>query len=222
MARLRVFTGHFGSGKTEIALNYAVQLAKRKQNSRVCVVDLDIVNPYFCSRDVSGFLQSQGIRLISAAPHLANAELGVISPEVLSVFNDKSYDVVIDVGGDDIGAVALGQYLRYFRQEPYIMYFVINKHRPLTATKQNVIDYLHRIEAASRLNVTALVSNTNMSYETTAADVLMGDRFVAHLAEELQLSHAFTVSTTDLMEQLEGKTKAPLLGMQIFMKPPWM
>ncbi|QSO47819.1 hypothetical protein [Alicyclobacillus mengziensis] len=220
MARLRVFTGHIGSGKTEIALNYALQLAQQKD--RVCVVDLDIVNPYFCSRDVSEFLQSKGIRLISAAPQLANAELGVISAEVLSVFNDKSYEVVIDVGGDDVGAVALGQYLRYFRLEPYIMYFVVNKHRPLTANKQNVLDYLHRIEAASRLNVTAFVSNTNMSFETTAEDVLTGDHFVSALAEELQLPHAFTVATRDLLKELDGKTRAPLLGIQIFMKPPWM
>lgn len=220
MARLRIFTGHFGSGKTETALNYAISLAAH--HDRVCVVDLDIVNPYFCSRDASEYLTSQGIRLISAAPSLANAELGVISPEVFSVFNDKSYEVVIDVGGDDLGAVALGQYQRYFRAEPYDMYFVVNKHRPLSSDKQRVIDYVKKIEAASRLKVTHLVSNTNMSFETTVEDVLLGDRFVADLAKDLELPHAYTVCTSDLLDELQGRTEGELLGIQIFMKTPWM
>lgn len=220
MSRLRIFTGHFGSGKTETALNYAIRLAE--EDHRVCVVDLDIVNPYFCSRDVRNVLMSKDIRLISAAPSLANAELLVISPEVYSVFNDKRYEAVIDVGGDDLGAVALGQYQRYFKNEAYDMFFVINAHRPLSADRAAVINYIERIENASRLKVTHLVANTNMSFETTVDDVLMGDEFVAQLSCELNLPHAMTVCRTDLARQLQGRTQGSLFAIEIFMKTPWM
>ncbi|HAZ36232.1 MAG TPA: ATP-binding protein, partial [Clostridiaceae bacterium] len=128
--RIRIFTGHFGSGKTEIAINYALKL--NNEGKKVCIADLDIVNPYFCTRDEEKFLNDKGIRVIATPKDLANAELGVIPLETLSVFNDKSYDVVIDVGGDDKGAIALGQFNRYFREENYDMYFVINTLRPET------------------------------------------------------------------------------------------
>ncbi|MBS5824817.1 MAG: P-loop NTPase, partial [Clostridium argentinense] len=99
MSRIRIFTGHFGSGKTEIAINYAINLAK--EGRKVAIVDLDIVNPYFCVRDLKTELEKYNIRVISSNPEFVNAELMVVPAEVLSVFNDKSYDVVFDVGGDD-------------------------------------------------------------------------------------------------------------------------
>ena len=105
MSRIRVFTGHFGSGKTEISINYVKDLAR--QGKKAAIVDIDIVNPYFCVRDLKEELESHGIRVISSNPHLMNAELMVVPAEVISAFNDKSYEIVIDVGGDDMGAVAL-------------------------------------------------------------------------------------------------------------------
>ena len=104
MSRIRVFAGHFGSGKTEIAINYAIYLAK--QGNKVAIVDIDIVNPYFCTRDVKSILDSYGIKLISAEPNLSNAELMVVPAEVKSVFNDKSYEVVMDIGGSRIVAMS--------------------------------------------------------------------------------------------------------------------
>lgn len=220
MARIRIFTGHFGSGKTEIALNYAVKLVKKRE--RVCVVDMDIVNPFFCSRDVGFELKNQGIRLISAQPSLANAELTVIPPEVMAIFNDPSYEVVVDVGGDDVGAVALGQFNRYFQAEPYDMYFVINKNRPLTSTREGVVEYIQSIETASRLKVTHLISNTNMSYETTAEDILMGDGFVSELAAELHIPHSYTVCRRDLKSEIEGRARGEVCAIDIYMKAPWV
>ena len=220
MARIRIFAGHFGSGKTEMALNYAFKLAN--ESERVCVVDMDIVNPFFCSRDVASQLKGRGIRLISAQPHLANAELTVIPPEVMVIFNDPSYEVVVDVGGDDIGATALGQFNRYFRQEPYDLYFVINQNRPLTSTHEGVLQYIQSIERASRLKVTHLISNTNLAYETTADDILRGDRFVAELAIALQIPHAYTMCRADLTVEVEGKVQAELFAMHPYMKTPWM
>jgi adenylylsulfate kinase-like enzyme len=117
-SRIRVFTGHFGSGKTEIAINYAMNL--RNRGLKVCIADLDIVNPYFCTRDETEMLEKKGIRVISTAKDLANAELAVIPAETLSVFDDKSYDAVLDVGGDGSGAAAIGQFNSFFKKKTMI------------------------------------------------------------------------------------------------------
>lgn len=219
MSRIRIFAGHFGSGKTEIALNYAIDLAK--SGKKVAIVDIDIVNPYFCTRDMKDVLDRYGIRLIAADPNLSNAELMVVPAEVYSVFNDKSYEVVIDVGGDEQGAVVLGQYNKYFKEESYDMYFVINNKRPLTINETATEEYLRNIEWTSRLKVTELISNTNLSYETSVNDVTEGEKEVKTLSENTNIPFKYTVCRRDLMEELKGKTIGELYGIDIYMKPPW-
>lgn len=219
MSRIKIFTGHFGSGKTEISINYAINLAKKGE--KVAIVDLDIVNPYFCIRGIRKELEEHGVRVIASDPNLSNAELMVVPAEVLAVFNDKSYQVVMDIGGDDQGAIVLGQYNRYLREEPYDMYFVINNHRPLTSNNEDTEDYIRTIQAASRLKVNGLVSNTNMSYETTAEDIIKGDKTVSELAEKLNMPHKYTVCRRDLLDEVKGKVEGELLPVDIYMKPPW-
>lgn len=219
VSRIRIFTGHFGSGKTEISINYAIKLAK--EGKKVAIVDLDIVNPYFCTRGIKQELEEYGIRVIAADPNLSNAELMVVPPEVLSVFNDKSYEVIMDIGGDDQGAVVLGQYNRYLREEPYDMYFVINNNRPLTSNNDDTQDYMRVIQAASRLKITHLISNTNMSYETAVEDIIRGDKTVSELSEKLNIPHKYTVCRRDLIDEIKGKVQGELLPIDIYMKPPW-
>lgn len=219
MSRIRVFAGHFGSGKTEISINYAINLAKAGQ--KVAIVDIDIVNPYFCVRDLRPMLEKYGIRVIASNPDYSNAELAVVPPEVATVFNDKSYEVIIDIGGDGLGAKALGQYNRFFKEEAYEMYFVINNNRPFTSNSKEVIEYIDEIEGASRLKVTQLISNTNLSYETTAEDILNGDKIVSKLSEELKLPYKYTVCSKELEEEIKGKVQSEVLSIDIYMKPPW-
>ena len=219
MSRIRVFAGHFGSGKTEISINYAIKLAKA--GHKVAIVDIDIVNPYFCVRDLRPMLEEYGIRVIASNPDYSNAELAVVPPEVATVFNDKTYEVVIDVGGDDLGAKVLGQYNRFFRAEAYEMYFVINNNRPFTSNEKGVMEYINEIEWASRLKVTSLISNTNLSYETTAKDILNGDKIVTKLAEELKLPYKYTICSKELENEIKGKVQGEILPIEIYMKPPW-
>ncbi|WP_123054681.1 ATP-binding protein [Clostridium sp. JN-1] len=220
MSRISILAGHAGSGKTEIAINCAVNLIKSGQ--KVVLIDMDIVNPYFCIRDMKGKLEDMGIRVISADPDLSNAELMVVPPEVISAFHDKSHKVIMDIGGDDGGAIVLGQYNRYFKEEEYDMYFVINNNRPLTSKNEDVEDYMKSIERASRLKVTHLISNTNMSYETAPSDILKGDKNVAELSKKLNIPYKYAVCPRRLEEKVKGKVNAELLPIDTYMKLPWV
>lgn len=219
MNRIRIFTGHFGSGKTEVSINYAINLAS--EGKKVAIVDLDIVNPYFCTRDIRAKLEAKGVRVIAADSNLSNAELMVVPAEVLAVFNDKSYEVVMDIGGDAQGAVVLGQYNKYLKVEPYDMYFVVNNNRPLTSNDGDTEDYIRAIQFTSRLKVTHLISNTNMSYETSAEDIINGDKVASELSKKLNVPHKYTVCRRDLIYEVQGKVEGELYPIDIFIKLPW-
>jgi hypothetical protein len=218
--RLRIFTGHFGSGKTEISINYAVKLAK--QNKSTCLVDLDIVNPYFSVREVREKMESLGIRVVAPSIEITTAELSTVPAEVLTVFNKKSYDVVLDVGGDDTGAVALGQYNRYFREEPYDMFFVINTNRPFTSDADGICEYINSIERASRLKVTYLINNTNLSYETDIGDVLKGQEIINEVSKKLNLPIRYTCIREDLADRLPEGMLGEVMKLKLYMKPEWL
>lgn len=219
-SRIRVFTGHFGSGKTEIAINYALKLKEEGKN--VCIADLDIVNPYFCTRDEEKLLKDKGIKLVATPKEMSNAELGTIPLNTISVFDDKSNEIVIDVGGDNLGAVALGQYNKFFRLEDYDMYFVINTARRSTKNADGVIEFIQKIEAASRLKVKYLINNTNLSYETTLQMIIDGQKIVKEVSEKTGLPICYTTIREDLVDSCkENEILGEILPIKIFMLPPW-
>lgn len=217
--RIAIFTGHFGSGKTELAINYSINLAR--QGQAVTVVDLDIVNPFFRSSEVKGVLEKEGIRLLS--PNFVGTAVDVLSlpPEIYSVFQSKNRRVVFDVGGDDVGATVLGRYYPYFVQEPYRMFFVVNVRRPLSSTPEQIIEMLKAVENRSRLKVTDLINNTNLMYETDLDDLLEGQAVVEQVSEKLNIPIAYVAGVADVVDKLPEKYSSKGFPIDIYLRPPW-
>jgi hypothetical protein len=137
---------------------------------------------------------------------------------VLAAFSSKNYDVVMDVGGDPDGAVALGQFNKYFREEPYDMYFVINTNRPFTSDAEGIIEYIGSIERASRLKVTYLINNTNLSYETSADDIIKGQKVIDEVSEKLNIPVRYTCIREDLVEKLPEGISGEIFKIKLYMK----
>lgn len=220
MSRIKIFTGHFGSGKTEVAINYAIKMAK--EGKKVVLVDMDVINPYFCARDIKATLENHyKIRVISTKKDLVNAELMVLSGEILSAFNDKSYEVILDIGGDDVGAKVLGIYNKYLNDEDYSMYYVLNNSRPETLNCRMASKYLRSIESASRLKVTDIISNTHMMKETESSHILKGDIESLELSKFLSIPYKYTVCIKDFEEVIEDKVNGEVLPIELYMDIPW-
>jgi nitrogenase subunit NifH len=218
--KLLILTGHFGSGKSEFAVNLAEKLSDA--GKRVVLVDIDVVNPYFCLRDLKSDLMIRGIQLIAGDPTLTNAELMILPPQVSGVFYRKNSHVIMDIGGDDAGAVVLGRYNAHLKDKPYAMLYVLNPCRPMTQNSDAVIDNLRRIEKSARLKATGLVANPNLSYETTAQDILKGVQKVYNIAKTLGLPVVYTAVREDLMDAVADKLPGEVFSVKIHMKPPWL
>lgn len=202
--RLTLFAGHYGSGKTNIALNYALWL--KKQGLKVTVADLDIVNPYFRTKDGEQQLKEAGVRLISSDYANSNVDLPALPGEAYSLVDDKSAYGVIDVGGDDRGALALGRYVPKIREEGnYEMLFVLNKARPLTRTVEDALEVFYEIEAACALPFTAIVSNTNLGPLTRAEDVIAGQKFAEDFSKKTGLPVKMTCASEKLSDELHNQ-----------------
>lgn len=184
--RLTLFAGHYGSGKTNIAVNYAVLLAK--EGKKVCIADLDIVNPYFRTKDSERELEENGITLICSQYANSNVDLPAIPAESYRLVQDKSCFGVIDIGGDDRGAYALGRFADAIKAEgDYRMAFVLNRFRPLTSTVDDAIEIMREIEMACGIKFNCIVNNSNIGSETTEETVLESVPFAEELSERTGL-----------------------------------
>ena len=202
--RITLFAGHYGSGKTNIAINYAKML--RGAGERVTIADLDIVNPYFRTKDSAADLQAEGIDLVVSDFANSNVDFPALPKEIYALVAERDQKVVIDVGGDDRGALALGRYVPDIRKEgDYEMLAAVNASRPLTRTPEDVVEVLCEIEAASQLPFTGIVNNTNLGPQTTAADVLGSVPYADEVAALMKLPVRFTCAVASVAAELEGR-----------------
>ena len=179
--RLTLMAGHYGSGKTKIAVNLAMML--KKSGEDVVIADLDIVNPYYRTKDSEEELKAAGIPLISSEYANSNVDVPALPQELYSIVDVKSRHAIVDIGGDDRGALALGRYTPFILEEnDYDMLLVINKYRPLTPDTASTLEVMREIEAAGGLPFTGIVNNSNLGRETTPEDVIASDAYAKDIA----------------------------------------
>ncbi len=202
--RITILCGHYGTGKTNVAVNLALAMAKTGE--KVTVADLDIVNPYFRTLDSAAAFEEAGIRLICSRFANTNVDLPSLPPDLYAITDDKSHRVVIDVGGDDSGAMVLGRLAPAILEEgSYEMYLVVNRYRPLTPDVPSTVEVMGEIEAASRLKFTGIVNNSNLGVETTAQDVLDSVAYATELAQAANLPLVATTVEQSIYSDLEGQ-----------------
>lgn len=218
--RITVFAGHYGSGKTNIAVNYALYLAK--DNSKVAIADLDIVNPYFRTKDSAKVLENAGINLISSPYANTNVDTPALPAEIYSLFAQKDVKGVIDVGGDDRGALALGRYADLILEEnDYEFLFVINKFRYLTGDAASCVEVMHEIETAANMKFTAIVNNSNLGEETTADTVMSSLGFADEVSSLTGLPIKMTTVKSDLFPNLTDKINN-LMPIDLYVRQSWL
>ena len=204
--RITLFAGHYGSGKTNIAINYARAL--KRAGEKVAVADLDIVNPYFRTKDSAADLQAEGIDLVVSDFANSNVDFPALPKEIYALVADRETKIVMDIGGDDRGALALGRYVPDIKAEgDYEMLAVVNAARPLTRTPQEAVEVLREIEAACRLPFTGIVNNTNVGAETTVETVLGSIPYADEIAALMGIPVRFTCAIGAIAAELKGKVE---------------
>lgn len=217
--RIQAIVGHYGSGKTEIALNLALRLRDRGQ--RACVVDLDIVNPFFRSAERHELLKERGVELIHPPFALTGVDIPVLGADVERIFSDHSLFSILDVGGDDAGAAALGKYKPRFEREPIGVCYVVNVFRPFSKTVAQIVDMIGRIQLRARVPVTHLINNANLGDATEPAHILEGQRILAQVARETGIPIAAVSGLPSVLSQLPA-LDVPSLPLARLLKPEWM
>lgn len=210
MSNIHIITGHYGSGKTEFSVNFALSLKETHEN--VLLVDLDIVNPYFRSNDARALLEQNGVNVLAPAFAGTNVDIPVLPPEIMRIFEEKDAEIVLDVGGDDDGAIALGRYKHFFDKAKYEMYLVVNTRRPLTKTPKEILDIKTAIELSSRLHISKLISDTNLADETTVDTVLEGYKIVKEVSAESGIPVFCVCAPEKIVPFVQNKVDAPVFS----------
>ncbi len=217
--RITVFSGHYGSGKTNVAVNYALWLKNHRDN--VSIADLDIVNPYFRTKDSMKVLEENGVQLISSEFANSNVDVPALPAETYGVLQNKEIHAVIDVGGDDRGALALGRYSEAILEDgDYELLFVINKYRPLTRNADMTLEIMAEIENACHMKFTGVVNDSNLGDETTAEDVLDSVSYANEVSEKSGIPIKMTAVKKDLYEKLSDKIEN-LMPIELYVRQSW-
>ena len=206
--RITLLCGHYGSGKTNVAVNLA--LREREQHPRVAIADLDIVNPYFRSKDSSADFEAAGIRLICSEYANSNVDIPALPQDMYAITDDQGLRVLIDVGGDDRGALALGRLApKILEENSYEMLMVVNCFRPLTRDIPSTLEVMAEIEAACRIPFSGIVNNSNLGRETTAEDVLSSLSYAEEVARASGLPVVMTAFDRSLQNELADRVPHP-------------
>jgi hypothetical protein len=217
--RIVIFTGHFGSGKTEVAVNYALQAVGK--GKKTAIIDLDIVNPFFRTADARNTLEAEGIKVITPIYANTNVDVPSLPAEISGMFEDRSYNVIIDVGGDDLGARAVSRYRDQIVREDYIHYFVVNTRRPMTRTKEEIVKMILEIQSSANLKVDKLVNNANILDASTPELLAEAARILEAVSAELSIPVGFVSGMEEVLSGYEGDKGIEKLYLKKNIRLPW-
>ena len=220
--RIRIITGHYGSGKTEFAVNYVKKL-RESVDGKVAIADLDIVNVYFRSREKKEELEEKGIQVIASNLDTAVADVPAVSGAMTMPVINKEYQYVVDLGGNDVGTLVLGRIKPLLDHAEADFFMVVNAYRPNTSTPEGIIEQMENLEYAAGLKVTGFINNTNLVRETTAECLLHGDEVLKEVTKRTgvpvkYVSYVRDVMTEEIPEGLSGE----LFPMEFNMRKTWM
>ena len=218
--RIRIIIGHYGTGKSEFSVNYAIKLAE--MGKKVALADLDIVNMYFRSREKAKEMEALGIKVIGSQINTPAAGVPSVSAEIYAPLQDESYDFILDVGGDTVGAMALGRYVNYFKEGNYDMFFILNANRTENQTVEKVIEYMTKIEDVSRAKITGIVNNTHLLKSTTVEDVLRGQELALKVQEETGIPIKYISVLKSVVPDLPPNLQGEIFPIDLIMRDEWM
>lgn len=215
-----IIVGNYGSGKSEIAINLAAQ--KKYEGTNVRIADLDLVNPYFRTREAKGPLTKLGIDVILPPQRYLQADLPILDRAVAGMIRSPGQLTLIDVGGDSVGATVLASLADSFKNRSYAMLQVVNPLRPFTDSIAGCLKIRREIEVASKMTINGLIANPNLIEETTPADIINGYEFVEKLAKAGGLPLRFLAIAAELLPKVNSKQfSCPLLSIKRQLVPPW-
>lgn len=218
--KLIIVIGAYGSGKSEYSINLAREFSE--QGEKVILVDLDVVNPYFRSRDVRDKFEKEGITVIAPEGEFQHADLPMLSPRIMGAVQNFSETVILDVGGDPAGCRTLARYVDNIKKRGYEMHLVINTKRPFTADVTGITEMLEMLRFASKLDITEFICNTNLMEHTTADIIEDGIKKIDKVAKKENIKFdTFTVLDKfidDIPNEIKGKTRIIL---NYFLSKPW-
>ena len=219
--RVRLFIGHYGSGKSEVSINYVTKLRKLVEGE-VAFADLDIVNVYFRTREKKDELRSMGINPIDSSISTTTLDLPAVSAQIMTPLHSKDVNYVLDVGGDNVGTRVVGRFAEHFVEGEYDMFCVVNANREQTQTAQDVIRFIESMEASSKLKVTGLINNTHMIRSTSVEDVLKGQELVREVSKLTNLPIKYVTCLRELVDSLPEDLEGDILPIDLYMREIWM
>lgn len=219
--RVRIITGHYGSGKTEFAINYTMQLSQ--EGRKVAIADLDIVNVYFRSREKKQELENAGIKVISSSIEGDGLDVPAVSAAMTMPARERSFDYIVDLGGNDVGTKVLGRLKPILDPAEVDFFMVVNIYRPSTSTPEGIIEQMENLEASSGLKVTGFINNTNLIRETSAQGLLDGDAVLREVTKRTGVPVKYVSYVEELMkESVPLGLAGELFPMKFYMRKTWM
>ena len=228
MKRITAIAGHYGSGKTEFSVNLALDLKKEKD--KVAILDMDIANPYFRSRERQKMMETEGINVIfNTYGFDITEDLPAITAALRGPLENEEFTAVVDVGGNDSGARVLKQFEKYFRRDDCELLCVLNANRPETDTVEGMLEHLHSIEIETGLKFHGLINNTHLLRETTADDIVKGYKLCRQVSDKLGIPIVWNTCREDLLddlkqliadENIEGLEN--IYPIKLYMRPSWL